>query len=219
MTRKAEEKNPAIGSGEHKYECIHNWGELPADYAWQTTHNVATDSEVPVYITHHSIGKQMDTVLVFDPKGKFVRSFGKDWHGGGHGIEISQGRQRRVHLSVQHLDPEDEAREDRPQGQSGVGERPPRVQGIRAAARRQGPQETVSRTAYNPDEHFLLPDGFDGRRRLRLQLPAELDKDGKLVKVYGGGGDKLGQPGRRTVTGSTPATRTSPYLLRDRANA
>src|SRR5438094_6238325 len=31
---------------------------------------------------------RMDTVVVFDPKGKYVRSFGKEWHGGGHGIDI-----------------------------------------------------------------------------------------------------------------------------------
>src|SRR4051812_3778462 len=44
MTRKAETPNPVIGTGEHTYECVHNWGELPPDYAWQTTHNVALDS-------------------------------------------------------------------------------------------------------------------------------------------------------------------------------
>src|SRR3989442_2639364 len=32
------EANPVIGAGEHKYECHHNWGQLPTDYGWQTTH-------------------------------------------------------------------------------------------------------------------------------------------------------------------------------------
>ena len=42
----------------------------------------------------------MDTVLVFDPKGKFVRSFGKEWHGGGHGIEIrKEGSEEFIYLS------------------------------------------------------------------------------------------------------------------------
>ena len=68
--------------------------------AWQTTHNVALDSQGLVYITHQGIGKQMDTVLVFDPKGKFVRSFGKEWHGGGHGIEIrKEGSDEFIYLS------------------------------------------------------------------------------------------------------------------------
>ena len=28
--------------------------------------------------------------MVFDPEGKFVRSFGKEYHGGGHGIDIRE---------------------------------------------------------------------------------------------------------------------------------
>src|SRR5205823_11113128 len=89
-SKKAEDKNPVIGVEGHKYECIHNWGELPGEFEWQTTHNVALDSAGNVYVTHQGLPKKkgMDTVFVFDPKGKFVRSFGKDWHGGGHGIEI-----------------------------------------------------------------------------------------------------------------------------------
>src|SRR5205823_6338747 len=44
-TRKAGDDNPVIGTGEHRYQCFHDWGELPADYALQTTHNVAIDSQ------------------------------------------------------------------------------------------------------------------------------------------------------------------------------
>src|SRR5262249_28676582 len=81
-------------------QCFHNWGELPPNYEWQTTHNVTIDSAGLVYITHQGIGKQMDTVLVFDPKGKFVRSFGKEWHGGGHGIEVrKEGHTEYLYLS------------------------------------------------------------------------------------------------------------------------
>ena len=67
---KGGSKNVVIGEGEHKYECIHNWGELPASVEWQTTHNVAVDAAGLIYITHQGIGKVMDTVLVFDPKGR-----------------------------------------------------------------------------------------------------------------------------------------------------
>ena len=35
------------------------------------------------------------------------------------------------------------------------------------------------------------------------------DKDGKLVKVFGGGGNEMGQLRRRTASGWTPATRRS----------
>ncbi|HKI31199.1 MAG TPA: twin-arginine translocation signal domain-containing protein [Gemmataceae bacterium] len=87
---KAGSKGPVLGSGEHRYECVHNWGELPADFPWQTTHGVCVDAAGLVSITHmgHDGKAPLDVVLVFDPKGKFVRSFGKDFFLGGHGIDV-----------------------------------------------------------------------------------------------------------------------------------
>lgn len=86
---KAGSKRSRVGTGEHTYECHHNWGELPNGLEWQTTHNVAVDSQGLVYVTHQGVGKkEIDTTFVFDPDGKFVRSFGKEWWGGGHGIDI-----------------------------------------------------------------------------------------------------------------------------------
>ena len=29
-----------VGENEHRYEVEHDWPQLPADYSWQTTHNV-----------------------------------------------------------------------------------------------------------------------------------------------------------------------------------
>ena len=89
----------------------------------------------------------MDTVLVFDPKGKFVRSFGKEWHDGGHGIEIRKEGSGRVHLPVEHLDAEPEAREDEPQGRDGVEEGPAGVQGVRPRPAKTVSQRTTRRTS------------------------------------------------------------------------
>lgn len=84
-----ETRGPVIGQGEHKYECIHDWGQLPSHLQWQTTHGVAIDRDGLVYIKQQGWGSTpIDTILVFDPKGAFVRSFGKEYHGGGHGIDI-----------------------------------------------------------------------------------------------------------------------------------
>src|SRR5262249_34562230 len=87
-TDKADSKTGVIGAGEYRYECNHNWGELPSSLEWQTTHNIAVDSGGNVYISHQGHGKKIDTVVDFDPKGKFIRSFGQEWHGGGHGLDI-----------------------------------------------------------------------------------------------------------------------------------
>ena len=84
-----------IGSGEHRYECHHGWGEVPAHIKWYETHGIAVDSEGLVYVTHRAGADKpknpedaQDTVVVFDASGKFVHSFGKEYHGGGHGIDV-----------------------------------------------------------------------------------------------------------------------------------
>src|SRR5262249_58850957 len=34
---KSGTKNAIVGSGEHRYECIHDWGTLPKNLRWETT--------------------------------------------------------------------------------------------------------------------------------------------------------------------------------------
>jgi hypothetical protein len=41
LTAQKSEKKLVIGSGEHQYEVLHYWPQLPDKYTWQTTHNVA----------------------------------------------------------------------------------------------------------------------------------------------------------------------------------
>ena len=75
---------PVIGSGEHQYEVIHDWGELPAGHAYGNTHGVAVDAQGFIHIKH-TVGKDAkidDAVVVFDADGKFVRSWGKQYKGG-----------------------------------------------------------------------------------------------------------------------------------------
>ena len=86
---KSGKKLPVLGEGEHKYEAIHDWGELPSHIVWGETHGVAVDEAGLIYIKHRSrAAEPMDAIAVFDPTGKFVRSFGKEYHGGGHGIDV-----------------------------------------------------------------------------------------------------------------------------------
>jgi hypothetical protein len=195
MTRKADDPNPVIGAGEHKYQCFHNWGELPGDYTWQTTHNVAIDSEGLVYITHQgnkATKSNRDTVMVFDPKGKFVRSFGKEWINGGHGIEIrKEGSDEFIYLSNTWEDPklvktDLKGKEVWRKGRPEVKEYEPRPD-AKDATKTVAPAYNPTNISWLPDGGFTVGDGYGSNYMFNY------DKDAKLVKMYGGGGNALGK--------------------------
>jgi hypothetical protein len=98
---KAGSKMPRVGRGEHQYECVHNWGEVPSHIKWGETHGVAVDAAGLIYIKHrNNAADPMDAIVVFDPAGKFVRSFGDEYNGGGHGIDIrKEGNTEFLYLS------------------------------------------------------------------------------------------------------------------------
>jgi hypothetical protein len=212
MTRKSDDPNPVIGTGEHKYQCFHNWGELPSGYEWQTTHNVAIDSEGLVYITHQgnkATKSSRDTVMVFDPQGKFVRSFGKEWINGGHGIEIrKEGSEEFIYLSNTWENPklvktnlkgEEVWRKGRPECK----------------------QYENPKAPFNPTNICWLPDGgFNVGDGYGSNYMFNHDKDGKLVKVFGGPGNKLGQLATPHGQWVDARTKEKPVLVVcDRANA
>src|SRR5450631_4189829 len=87
---KAGAKAPVLGAGEHTYEAIHDWGELPAGIRYGNTHGVVEDSEGRIYVHHtvHATSESSDSMVVFDARGKFVKSWGKEFKGGAHGLHI-----------------------------------------------------------------------------------------------------------------------------------
>ena len=185
MTRKGDDPNPVIGEGEHKYQCFHNWGELPGEFEWQTTHNVAIDSAGLVYITHQGLPKKkgMDTTFVFDAKGKYVRSFGKEWHGGGHGIEIrKEGKEEFIYLTNTWT-PKHKVVKTTLKGET-----------VWTKGRPDVKEYENPKTNYNPTNISWLPDGgFTVGDGYGSNYMFNYDKDAKLVKVYGGGGNTLGK--------------------------
>jgi DNA-binding beta-propeller fold protein YncE len=213
MTRKAGDPAPVVGSGDHRYQCFHDWGQLPPGYTWQTTHNVALDSQGLVYITHQglkSAAGSMDTVLVFDPAGKFVRSFGKEWHGGGHGIEIrKEGSDEFIYLSNTGTPVLKVVKTD--------------LKGkvVWEKGRPEAPEYAAPKANYSPTNICFRPDGgFTVGDGYGSHYLMNYDRDGKLTKVYGGPGDKLGQlrtPHGQWVDARDPG---KPVLVVcDRANA
>jgi sugar lactone lactonase YvrE len=89
---KAGTKLPIAGTGEHTYEMIHDWGQLPSHIKYGNTHSVVEDSHGFIYVHHtvHATSQSGDAVVVFDDKGKFVRSFGSMFRNGAHGMHLQK---------------------------------------------------------------------------------------------------------------------------------
>ena len=98
---KSGSKNPILGEGEYRYEATHDWGELPASIKYGNTHGVVEDSQGHIYV-HHTVNgasESHDTMVVFDDKGKFIKSWGKDFKGGAHGLHIAkEGKNEFLYL-------------------------------------------------------------------------------------------------------------------------
>jgi DNA-binding beta-propeller fold protein YncE len=92
VTAKKTDSPVIVGSGEYKYEALHNWPQLPDKYTWQTTHDVAFDKAGNLYVIHEGHKNKPDhpAIFVFDADGKFVRAFGQEFQGGGHGLEVHE---------------------------------------------------------------------------------------------------------------------------------
>src|ERR1700722_632437 len=87
---KSGSKYPVLGKDDQQYECIHDWGELPSNIKYGNTHSVCEDAQGHIYI-HHTVyqdSQSPDSVVVFDEKGKFVRSWGAMFRGGAHGMHL-----------------------------------------------------------------------------------------------------------------------------------
>ncbi len=207
---KAGTKNPVIGQGEHRYECIHDWGELPSSIRWQTTHGVAIDAAGLIYITHQGYGKDvMDTVVIFDAAGKYVRSFGKEWHGGGHGIDIrKEGSEEFIYLS--HMSGGGPVVKATLKGEVVWSKKAPEE----AKVYQKPEQYRPTNVAFSKDGGFWIADGYGSH------YVHEYDKDGKWVRTWGGAGTEPGK--MRTPHGiwldNRPGREPS-LVIADRANA
>jgi sugar lactone lactonase YvrE len=87
---KADSKKPVLGEGAHTYEVTHDWGELPAGIKYGNTHGVCEDSQGRIYV-HHTVNaasESSDSMVVYDAEGKFIKSWGKEFKGGAHGLHI-----------------------------------------------------------------------------------------------------------------------------------
>lgn len=197
VTAKKTESALIVGTGEHQYEVLHAWPQLPKQFTWQTTHNVAVDSEGLLYVIHEGRADQPDhpAIFVFDQDGKYVRSFGSEFQGGGHGLEVrNEGGQDFIYVtaykevrSIAKLDLKGERvwRQGAPMEAGGYAEGEEKTVHEKSTWGRDRFMPT--NFAFAPDGGFYVADGYGSYRIHRY------DKDAKWLSVFGSVGTEDGQ--------------------------
>jgi hypothetical protein len=89
----------SVGEGAHTYEVIDDWAKLPEGYKFGNTHGVCETADGRIFI-HHQNGSP-DSMAIFDPDGKFIKSWGPQFRGGAHGLQLrKEGNDEFLYLAA-----------------------------------------------------------------------------------------------------------------------
>jgi hypothetical protein len=184
-----------LGEGDYQFEVVHDWPQLPDKFTWQVTHGVAVDKSGCLYVIHMGDAKLPDhpSIFVFDPEGKYIRSFGQEFQGGGHGIEVRQeGNQEFLYVCA-YKNVKALAKLDL-QGEVLWRHNAPMQSGVYAAGEDKSRAAKKGRDKFQPtnfaflgDGGFLLADGYGSYYIHRY------DRDGKWQSCFGGPGKGEGK--------------------------
>src|SRR5262249_4040090 len=84
-TKKGGGHMPAIlGTGEHRYRVVENWGKLPDGWQLRDVASVAVDSKDRIYC----FNRCEHPMVVFDREGNFITSWGEGLFSRAHGLHI-----------------------------------------------------------------------------------------------------------------------------------
>ncbi|MFN3193042.1 MAG: peptidase [Aureliella sp.] len=184
-----------IGEGEYQYEVIHEYPELPSQYSWQTTHNVAVDESQNLYVIHEGdvSKKEHPSIFVFDASGKFVRAFGEQFQGGGHGLEIKTEGSEEFLFVTGYKSIKSIAKLTL-NGETVWSKRAPMESGVYRSGEDKDNKFAFQRDrflptnfGFLPDDGFLMADGYGSFRIHRY------DRDANWVSCFGEPGKGPGQ--------------------------
>ena len=184
-----------VGEGDYRYKVTHDWAQLPDKYRWQTTHNVAVDSAGNLYVIHEGRAELTDhpSIFVFDSKGKFVRAFGNQFQGGGHGIEVRKEGSEEFLYVCAYQQVKSFAKMTL-KGETLWQKYAPMESGVYAKGEASDPKKVWGRDRFMPtnfafldDGGFLLADGYGSFYIHRY------DKDGNWKSHFGGPGQGEGK--------------------------
>jgi hypothetical protein len=182
--------NVVLGERDHQYSVQHDWAQLPREFEWQTTHNCTIDRDGLVYVIHegHENRRDHPTIFVFDETGKYVRSFGNQFAGGAHGMDL-RDEDGEEFLYVTSYCPKMFAKLTL-RGEEVWRRFAPMESGKYAAgedldnhAYDERDNFMPTNVAFLPDGDFLVADGYGS------YLVHRYDKDAKWKSCFGGGGE------------------------------
>jgi hypothetical protein len=194
---------------------------LPDKFSWQTTHNVAIDREGLLFVIHEGRENLQDhpSIFVFDQEGKFVRAFGKQFQGGGHGLEVvTEGKEQFLYVTA-YQQVKSFAKLTL-KGEQVWEKRAPMDSGIYAPDEAAKPTKRWGRDAFMPTNYAFMPDGSfflaDGYGSYRIH---RYDKEANWKSMFGkpGQGDGEFNTQHGIWIDSRPGREAS-VVVADRAN-
>ena len=193
-TRPTGPDQVVIGDGEFRYRVNHQVVNLPDKFHWQFTHNIAVDSSNNIYVIHEGDAKLKDhpSIFVFGPDGKFIRAFGSQFQGGGHGLEVrKEGSEDFIYVTAykQRM----AFAKLTTSGEIVWHKKAPMESGVYAKGQDTATRPSWNRKGFLPtnftflnDGGFLLADGYGSF------FIHQFDKDANWVKCFGGPGEGQG---------------------------
>jgi DNA-binding beta-propeller fold protein YncE len=96
-SRSALDEPIILGSGSHTYQWIRGWAKLPDGVRFGNTHGaVVIDAQGRVLMNTDT----ENAIIIFDPDGKFIKAWGREWKGGAHGMALhKEGRTEYLYLT------------------------------------------------------------------------------------------------------------------------
>lgn len=193
-TETTEPNEVIIGEGDYQYRVNHAIVNLPDKYRFHFTHNVAVDSADNIYVIHEGEAERKDhpSIFVFDAQGKFIRAFGSQFQGGGHGLEIRrEGKQDFLYVTA-YQQVKCFAKMTTT-GETVWYKKAPMQSGVYAKGQDISTKRSWNRKGFLPtnfafldDGGFLLADGYGS------YFIHQFDKDAQWVKCFGGPGEGEG---------------------------
>ena len=93
---KAGDKALILGDGDHKFEWLGDWAQRPSDKPFGNTHSVQETADGRIFVHHTG----PESVHVYDPDGKFIEAWGKEYKGSAHGMDLrKEGNEEYLYLA------------------------------------------------------------------------------------------------------------------------